>query len=411
MKRSAALSMSSVVAGGVVALPALYVALLSVAALAGRARRTHQAPATTTSLAVLVPAHNESALISRCLEGLAAQDYPSDRFRVFVIADNCDDDTAAIARTHGATALERNDPLAPGKGRALRWAMDTLLQWDVQVDAFVVIDADSVTDPSLLSSLASAHAAGVQVAQADYGALLDGAGDGPQLRAAAFLLFNRVRPTGKAALGLPCGLLGNGMLFSREIAEQHPWSAFSEVEDVEYGVQLRVNGIRPAYIRRAVLKGPVSTTGQAAEIQRTRWEGGRFRIAREYLPQIAREIARNGRRDLWDVAADLSSPPVGMLTIWAGAGTGGVLVLRALGVVGNLAVAPWLVASVAIPVHVLVGLIAGEAPPQMLQALVGAPRLVLADAAIRLRLLRSGKPDGWSRTPREDVHPNASRMR
>ncbi|MGB7963879.1 MAG: glycosyltransferase family 2 protein [Propionicimonas sp.] len=407
--KSFTLTALTMAAGAFVAVPAGYLAALSIAAAVNR-RITPPRAEPSLRLAVLVPAHDEEVLVGRCIDTLIAQDYPRELFRVLVVADNCTDGTARVAREHGAEALERIDPDNRGKGHALRWAMDQLLASDPQVGAFVVVDADSITDPGLLRALASSAESGAQVVQADYSALVDGTDDRAQLKAAAFLLFHRVRFTGKAGLGLPCSLVGNGMLFTSSLVQDHPWSAFSEVEDLEYSVQLRLAGVGPAFAPEARLEAPVSPTGDAAEVQRRRWEGGRLRIARKYLPALIRVMASQRRLDLWDAAADLAVPPLGVLGSGIVLGTGSALLLTAGGLVPSVALLPWGFATIALPVHVVGGLLAADAPPSMVAALRSAPDLVLAELLIRARLL-GGADEGerWVRTPRLPSVPQPAR--
>jgi cellulose synthase/poly-beta-1,6-N-acetylglucosamine synthase-like glycosyltransferase len=417
---SAVLTGIAATAGIALAAPAVYVAALSVAATRpGRPDAVPGGAATPGAadsqprLAVLVPAHDEAGTIERCLATLLAQDYPADRFRVVVVADNCTDDTADIAEHAGAWALRRVDPDAPGKGRALRWAMDVLLERSdaggvalgptpgapFVVDAFVVVDADSVADPGLLAGLAAAHQAGADVVQGDYVALARGSEPRALLRDAAFLLFNRVRSAGKARLGLPCVLAGNGMLFSARAVREHPWSAFSEVEDLEHTLHLRRNGIGPVFAGSARLAAPVEAAGRAAEVQRSRWEGGRARVVRTHLPALVRDVVVGGRPDLWDAAADLAVPPLGLLAAGTVAGSAVAGGLVAAGAAPRGVLVPWAVAAAALPVHVLVGLRAGEADPATYRALRDAPRLVVADSARRVRA-RGRTRGAWERTPR-----------
>lgn len=398
MRRSALATTVTVAAGVVAAAPAVYLAALSLAAASRRTEVTARSePA--SRLVVLVPAHDEEVLIGRCVDSLLAQDYPPELLRVVVVADNCTDATAHLARAHGAEALERVDSANRGKGHALNWAMDRLAAADPGIHAFVVVDADSVTEPGLLQALAAAAEGGARAVQADYGALVEGTDDRAQLRAAAFLLFHRVRFTGKARLGLPCSLVGNGMLFTRELVAEHPWAAFSEVEDLEYSLQLRLAGVGPVFAPAGRLSAPVASSGAAADVQRSRWEGGRLRLARRHLPGLARSVV-TGRPDLWDAAADLAVPPLGVVAVGIVAGTGGAVLLGLVGMVPAAALAPWVVAATALPVHVLVGLRAGDAPPQMQAALRAAPALVAAEARTRLRVLTGHGPQEWVRTPR-----------
>ena len=103
--------------------------------------------------AVLVPAHNEELNIERTLRNLQSMDYPREKYSIHVVADNCTDKTAAIARMNGAVVLERTNPSLRGKGHALRWSFDQLLKEETGFDAFVIIDADSIVRPSYLRIL------------------------------------------------------------------------------------------------------------------------------------------------------------------------------------------------------------------------------------------------------------------
>src|SRR5262245_51612426 len=178
-------------------------AYLLILALASFRRPTPATSEARPRLAVLVPAHNEELLIGRCLASLGDQTYPRPLYRLIVVADNCRDRTAHLARAAGAEVMERRDESAVGKGHALRWAMDRLSASTRPPDGTVVVDADSVAGPELLAGLANALSTGADAAQAEYLVLGDDTSTRSQLVAGAFLLFHRVRFGGRAALGLP----------------------------------------------------------------------------------------------------------------------------------------------------------------------------------------------------------------
>ena len=391
--------------GVLVAVEAGYLAVLALAALVEPQLPVRTAPP-RARLCVLVPAKDEERLIGRCVSSLRAQDYPPERYEVLVVADDCSDRTAERAASSGARVLERRDASRQGKGHALRWAMDHVLADGADVDAFVVVDADSVADPGMLTALGARFEAGAAAVQGEY-LVLDAEQD-PRapLRAAAFLLFHLVRFRGRAALGLPCSLVGNGMLLSRELVEQHPWKAFSITEDLEHTLVLRLAGVRPEFARDARLRAPVASRGVEARTQRARWEGGRLVLARAFLPRLARAVA-GGRRDLWDVVVDLAVPPLGVLAVGAAGGTGATLGLVRAGLVPRWSLAPWLVGVVGLHTYVLVGLRAADAPVSTYVALRHAPLLVASELSVRLRLLAGRVPASWER-PRPDSGPGGA---
>ncbi|MGH7904871.1 MAG: WecB/TagA/CpsF family glycosyltransferase [Candidatus Dormibacteraceae bacterium] len=354
-------------------------------------------------LAVLVPANDEEASISRCVRSLLDQAYPSRLFSLTVIADNCSDRTAEVAAAAGALVRVRDEPQAPGKGRALRWAIDDLLAAEADLDAVVVVDADSVADPHLLAHLAAAMDRGYEAAQADYVIRAD-ASAAPTDRSAdlswaGFLLFHRVRFAGLMVLGGSCSLVGNGMLLSAGLLRRLPWDAFSAVEDLEYTVSLWLAGARVGFAAGALVAGPPPAGRGAGQAQRLRWEGGRLFIVRTRLLELAR--AALARRDgrLAMAAFELSIPPLSLLAMLLAGGLSLVVVLAWLGIVPAWVALPWILALLALPAHVAVGLTAAGSPGALGAVVRGAPGFLVRKVAVYGRLLRGHDSRRWE--PRE----------
>jgi cellulose synthase/poly-beta-1,6-N-acetylglucosamine synthase-like glycosyltransferase len=382
--------------GCVVASIALYLALLAIAARFHRESEITAEPLAT--LAVLIPAHDEAGLIGHCVESLIDQSYPRDRYSVVVIADNCSDDTAGIARGAGADlVLVRDAPDARGKGAALRWALDRLLTADGPPDAIAVVDADSYVAPDFLEQLALPLHAGAQAIQGNY-LLEPNRSRGAALRATAFLLVNGVRPAGRAALGMSTFLVGNGMLFAGELLRRHPWNAFTSTEDLEYSLELQTAGVRIEFAAQAVVRSETAPNPRAAAVQQLRWEGGKTYLLRSRVPRLLRDAARLRRPGLIVTAFDLATPPLGLV---AGAAIAGSVVAAGLAVSSGSAFVfvPWLVADAAIVSYVVVGLYAVRAPRWAYRALLGAPVLLLTKPLTLARVLRF-RSDSWVRTER-----------
>ncbi|MBO0777139.1 MAG: glycosyltransferase [Actinobacteria bacterium] len=379
-------------------MPALLGLYLLALALASIGHRKGPAPRRPPRrrIVVLVPAHNEQALVARCVRSLTLQSYPRRLLRILVVADNCTDATAAVAAAAGAEVLVRTDELARGKGHALRWAMDRVLAEPDPPDALAVVDADSVAEPHTLVEL-EAHLDGGPAVQGEYLVLTDGS-TRTQLMAAAFLLFHRVRLGGRARLGLPAALVGNGMLFSRPLLEAHPWDAFTGVEDLECTIRLRLAGIRPVYAPLAVVRGPMAGGYREAAGQRARWEGGRLHAMRTWLPTLLRRGLREP--ELLDACLDLAVPPLGLLVfvVAAGAAVAGAAVL--LAGVPAWSMAGWAVAGASIALFVGVGLPAAHAPLASYLALLETPRFLLWKLLAYGRLARGFDPGRWDRTQR-----------
>src|SRR5438874_2237666 len=143
----------------VIALPIFYLCIVSVSAFLATKKRKDKvvvssAVTSIASIAMLIPAHNEITVLSTLLESLAALEYPRDHFDVYVVADNCTDTTAELARTAGwVQVYERFDQSKRGKGFALNWLMQKLNEDRLIYDAYIVLDADSVVYPNFLDEM------------------------------------------------------------------------------------------------------------------------------------------------------------------------------------------------------------------------------------------------------------------
>ncbi|MEO5722916.1 MAG: glycosyltransferase family 2 protein [Ilumatobacteraceae bacterium] len=391
-----------------------YLGVISAAALTGKPDDTLIGYAAlvghSTRFAIMVPAHDEAAVIEQALRSFAALDYPSDLFDVHVVADNCSDDTAAKARRAGATVHERTDPLSPGKGPALNWLHDRLATHGYEV--FVVVDADTSLDPQFLSAIETAFIEGAAAAQGFYGVRDPGASTAAGLRYAALACRHHLRPLGRTALGGSCGLYGNGMAFSAAILDGRRWSGHL-TEDIEFQMELLHDGHLVAYVPTARLEAEMPDTLNAATTQNERWELGRLQMARRYVPALARDATHSdaaGRtvtghtlcRARLDAIFDHLVPPLSVTVALQGLTTAASVVtwlyrrdrrsaLRLAVDTGGCAV---LVA------HVLAGLRFVEAPPAVYRALRGAPRMLLWKVRLWLRVLHSPRRVSWTRTIR-----------
>lgn len=372
----------------------LYCLLLTGAAPFGLRRRP---PAARRSrrFAVLVPAHDEEPVLGRLLDSLAALDYPPELVRVCVVADNCTDGTAALARARGALVYERRDLVRVGKGYALAWLLAELEREGQRFDAYVIVDADSALSPNFLQAMNRRLEAGARAVQAYYTVLPVRGTAAERLREAALALVHYLRPAGKAALGLSCGLKGNGMCFDRSVVERFGWPAAGLAEDVEVHLLLAAAGVRVQFAPEAVVRAEMPPTLGGARGQNLRWEAGRLTaLRRQALPLLRRGLTH---RDLMalDAALEQLVPPLSVPVLVAGLGLGGGALLRAPAVAGTAAALLVLLA-----LHVLAGLVLARVPGRVYWALAMAPVYVAWKAWIYGRALAGRAERRWVRTAR-----------
>jgi cellulose synthase/poly-beta-1,6-N-acetylglucosamine synthase-like glycosyltransferase len=327
-----------------------YLALLSVVAR----RPTPPAPAHSTRFDIVVPAHDEELGVADTVRSLLALDYPKDRFRVVVVADNCKDHTAERAEAAGATVLVRHDAELRGKGHALAHAFERLAR-EGAADAFVVIDADTLVTANLLAAFSARIAAGAEALQSDYAVRNRDSSWRTRLLHLAFTLFQTVRSSARERLGLSCGLRGNGMAFTRGLLARVPHDAFSIVEDVEYGIRLGRAGVRVHYVEEARVFGEMPASEHASRSQRSRWEAGRLALARRLALPLLREAVVRRSPLLLDLALDLAVPPISYLAAGVLVGLAASLAGLALGFGTLTAGAAFGLAATLLLVHVARG--------------------------------------------------------
>ena len=268
----------------------LYLLAVSLAAHMSRRKPVTEGVA-RSRFKIVIPAHDEELDITDTVRSCQAQDYPKDFFEIIVIADNCLDSTAALARRAGATVVERHDDLNRSKGHALRFLFDRLEKSGEmdQTDALVIIDSDTVVDAALLRGFARRLEEGHDWIQAyDTVSNHDASWRTRQL-AYSFSLINGVRLLGQNALGLSAGLCGNGMCMSIRGLRRRPWQTYGLVEDLEYSWQLRVQGEMIVFAPEVACYAAMPTDcGSAASNQRRRWEFGRKVMKRKMLGPLLR---------------------------------------------------------------------------------------------------------------------------
>lgn len=306
------LSVGLTVACTLAAVPALVYALETLLASAKRGQGEPTPRPAGLNVAILMPAHNEATGIAASIQSVREQMHATDQ--ILVVADNCTDDTAQIARTAGATVLERHDDVLRGKGYALDHGISHLKAAPPAM--VIMLDADSVLHPGGLNELIAAcqaHGAPIQsryLMQAPHGASLK-----TRIAAFAWLVKNHVRPLGAQIMGWPCLLTGSGMAFPWRVIQNAPLASGHLVEDMQLGLDLAVAGHSPVFCERALVTSEFPTSDEGLSSQRTRWEHGHLGTIQSQLPRLLAQGARQRRPSLLGLALDLSVPPLSSLIL------------------------------------------------------------------------------------------------
>lgn len=347
--------------------------------------------------AVLVPAHNEEDGIESTLVALLPEVSSPDQ--VVVIADNCADRTADIARKLGVTVIERQDAVRRGKGYALDFGINFLAAHPP--DVVVVMDADCVADPGSLARIAEMAALHHRPVQATY--LLEPPPAPTPKDAISMLALrvkNLVRPAGLSRLGLPCPLTGTGMAFPWSVIKTASLASGNIVEDMNLGLDLAIAGYPPMFCRTAQVTSVLPQQERAAKSQRTRWEQGHLETIATQGPRLLTLAVRKGRFDLFMLALDLLIPPLSFLImLWLA----GLLLTLAATMVAGVSFLPAMLLGLA-GILILVAILASWAkysrsvlPAKMLLAI---PLYILWKIPLYFKFLT--KPEkSWVRTERD----------
>ena len=344
---------------------------------------------------IIVPAHDESSKLRVRLAALKEAASPA---RVLVVADNCSDSTAAIARELGVEVIERNDPSQRGKGFALDFAKRHLSADPPEV--VIIVDADcSIDAPSLRLLAAECWATGVPCQATNLQKPQVTASPAVQMSTFAFFVKNVIRQRALKRLAGRVQLLGTGMAL--------PWALFSRahtatssiVEDIKLGYELAEAGYPPILVEGATVWSDAETTANTLA-QRRRWEGGFMSEAMRRGPSRLVQSLRHGDlKGSW-AALSIMVPPFALLIIadaavlviasaliWATGAQWAVLLLIAI---------PLLLAAVGL----MLVWRAGGSRFLRAEALVRAPLYLAWKLPMYLGFLRRGVPKDWQRTDR-----------
>ncbi len=283
--------------------------LLSLAWSLRRKRRRAATSMRPQRLLVLIPAHDEELLIGDCVRSLLALQYPPTHLGVVVIADNCSDRTAALARAAGARCLERHDRKLAGKPRAIAWALEQVRLSDY--DAVAIIDADTVVDRNFVAELNAKAPLRAKAVQGFFD--LSNPDETPITRMSAVLAtatHQFAYPLkGRAGLNVP--LVGNGMVIGTDVLGRYGWHAFSICEDWEMFALLTERGVAIESAPRARILSQEARSLNQSSTQRQRWTAGKLTVLARVGPRILRS-RHIGLRQKLDALAELAAPGPGL---------------------------------------------------------------------------------------------------
>jgi cellulose synthase/poly-beta-1,6-N-acetylglucosamine synthase-like glycosyltransferase len=267
--------------------------------------------------ALLIAAHNEEVVIGSLIESMMKLDYPKDMYDVFVIADNCTDDTAKIAKGYGVNVCERFAEDKRGKGYALEWMFAKLFDMEKQYDAIAIFDADNLVHKDFLKEMNSKMQEGYKVVQG----YIDSKNPGDSWIAASYSIGfwtqNRMFQLAKSNLGLSSQIGGTGFAIETNTLKKLGWGATCLTEDLEFTCKLVLNGEKVGWAHDAIIYDEKPLTLKQSWNQRKRWMQGFADVASRYYFKLLKQSIVKRKFFMFDCSIYVLQPFVTLLTALA----------------------------------------------------------------------------------------------
>lgn len=248
--------------------------------------------------AILIAARNEEAVLPHLLDSIRHQDYPAEKITTYVIADNCADRTADVAREHGARVFTRQDQSRVGKGYALNYLLEQIeLAGELDTyDAFLIFDADNLLRPDYVSAMNRVCGQGYDA----FCGYRNSKNYGSNWLSAGYALWYLHDSThlnrSRMLLGTACAVNGTGFGFTRQLLKRMGgWHFFTLTEDIEFSTWCATHGVRVGYCHDAILYDEQPTSFRQSWRQRTRWVQGGVQVSVRYAGDLIRGLFKGPR--------------------------------------------------------------------------------------------------------------------
>ncbi|MBQ3409459.1 MAG: glycosyltransferase family 2 protein [Clostridia bacterium] len=242
---------------------------------------------------LIIPAHNEEAVVGNLVDSLKKLDYPKDLYDIYVIADNCTDSTAKVAKDAGAVVYERFDEKHKTKGFALQWFLQQKIDEDAPYDAFCIFDADNIVDEKFLTVMNKKLCQGEEVVQG----YKDIKNPSDTWVSAGYAIFywtmHRFYHLARYNIGLSPLMNGTGFMVKFDVIKPEGWNTKTLTEDIEFSLKRIIKGKKLGWAKDAIVYDEQPVGFKQSWIQRERWTVGHMQCLREYTKPLASAVAEH----------------------------------------------------------------------------------------------------------------------
>ena len=241
----------------------------------------------------IIPAHNEEKVVVNLIESLKKLDYPKDLYDIYVIADNCTDKTAEVAKKAGAIVYERFDEAHKTKGHALQWFLAQKIEEDAPYDAFCIFDADNIVDENFLKVMNKKLCQGEEVVQG----YKDIKNPSDSWVSAGYAIFywtmHRFYHLARYNIGLSPLMNGTGFMVKFDVIKPQGWNTKTLTEDIEFSLKRIIEGKKLGWARDAIVYDEQPVGFKQSWTQRSRWTIGHIQCLQEYTKPLAGAVKKN----------------------------------------------------------------------------------------------------------------------
>ena len=267
----------------------------------------------TKKMAVLIAARNEGGVIGHLLDSLKKQDYPKELYDIFVIPNNCTDDTEEVARDKGANVIECTVPVK-SKGDVLKYTFDFMLNNYPEYEAYCIFDADNIVHPKFLRRMNDALCSGFRVAQCNR----DTKNPSDSWISSCYSLFYLVQNfffnEARMKMGWSSSINGTGFVISRDVIKERGFNTVTMTEDVELAAQCALNNERIAYVKEAITYDEQPLSFKESWKQRKRWSVGTIQCMNTYSPKLFKTWLTKGIPQAFDMGLFFLAPIIQIVT-------------------------------------------------------------------------------------------------
>ena len=241
----------------------------------------------------IIPAHNEEAVVGNLIESLKNQTYNKELYDIYVIADNCTDNTAKVAKEAGAIVYERFDSTKKTKGYALNWFLQQKIEEDAPYDAFFIFDADNIVDKNFIKNMNKKLCQGEDVVQG----YRDIKNPTDSWITAGYAIFywtlHRFYHLARYNIGLSPLLNGTGFMVRFDVVKPNGWQTETLTEDIEFSLKRIIQGKKLGWATDAIVYDEQPTAFKQSWSQRSRWTIGHIQCLHEYTKPLAGAVKEN----------------------------------------------------------------------------------------------------------------------